>query len=45
MPVVNKALDGYNVTIFTYGMTGSGRLPQCDPQFRDVASTRYTENL
>eukprot|EP00913_Durusdinium_trenchii_P007321 g6882.t1 len=25
MPVVNKALDGYNVTIFTYGMTGSGK--------------------
>ena len=26
LPVVNKAIDGYNVTLFTYGMTGSGAL-------------------
>lgn len=25
VPLVNKAFDGYNVTLFTYGMTGSGK--------------------
>lgn len=30
VPLVNKAFDGYNVTLFTYGMTGSGLLSQMD---------------
>eukprot|EP00435_Cladocopium_sp_Y103_P000032 s5267_g1.t1 len=25
LPMVSKAFDGYNVTLFTYGMTGSGK--------------------
>ena len=42
LPMVNKAFDGYNVTLFTYGMTGSGTLsPQSIGLFDANESIRY----
>jgi hypothetical protein len=40
-PVVLKALEGYNGTVFTYGQTGSGTLSQNDDVFRFTHNNAY----